>query len=249
MRKQTAEKLRKRGGFTEEFLQRAQEIKSKHCGKYRIIIYEERGEIERIFFDTPKELDRVIDVYKEMSNAIHCSIYAYGVSGVLDKEMLNINSIPYVIAEHERSMYKHDEYGYGNGCNQVCEFCFYHGVHPDPNVPEYICNNPRMKGEKEMRELNTTMCSGNYLNFYDDLARFDIFIIFNEANDAPIKAERIALQYMITEKIEEMFIRKEQDKTVVKNEIIVLIKESEFNCVEAGVQVLIESWFPEEVYK
>lgn len=90
------------------------------------------------------------------------------------------------------------------------------------------------------------MCSGNYFNFYDELARFDIFIIFNEANDAPIKAERIALQYMITEKIEEMFIRKEQDKTVVKNEIIGLIEESEFNCVEAGVQVLIESWFPEE---
>lgn len=246
MRKQTAEKLRKRGGFTEEFLRRAQEIKSKHYGKYLITISEERGEIEHIYFDTPKELDRIIEAYAEIANIIHCDIKSSGAIALYEKK-LNIYRVAYIIAEYERSRYEKDEYGYGNGCNQVCEFCFYHGVHPDPNVPEYICNNPRMKGEKEMRELNTTMCSGNYLNFYDDLARFDIFIIFNEANDAPIKAERIALQYMITEKIEEMFIRKEKDKMVVKNEIIGLIKESEFNCVEAGVQVLIESWFPEEV--
>ena len=135
MRKQTAEKLRKRGGFTEEFLRRAQELKSVEDGRYIIEIRDNTFEfMDRLKFNKPKELRKISNIYNGMFAVITNSANQLIAIVVLDGKQYR------KLAEHEGKKYE-------NGCCGVCEFCFYNTDHPDPNVPEYICKNSRMKGE------------------------------------------------------------------------------------------------------
>lgn len=88
--------------------------------------------------------------------------------------------------------------------------------------------------------------TGNYLNIYDDLGRYDIFVIFNEANEKPTKAEFVALQYMVKEEMEDIIQKKYLDNYIIINSIRRAVEESEFNCIKYGVQVIMNVWEPEE---
>ena len=84
------------------------------------------------------------------------------------------------------------------------------------------------------------------MNFYDGhVGAYDVFIIFNEANDKTTRAEAIALQYMIKEELESL-IKSKASKENAKNRLLGIVDNCGFNCTKYGVQVLIVSWFPEE---
>lgn len=87
--------------------------------------------------------------------------------------------------------------------------------------------------------MKTTLANGYYMNIYKNYT-FDLFIIFNEANSEPTKAEINALQYIVEEEMENENLLK--DRKEFASHLQRVIEETEFDCVEYGVQILIKVW-------
>lgn len=87
--------------------------------------------------------------------------------------------------------------------------------------------------------MKTTWSNGYYMNIYKNY-KFDLFIIFNEANSEPTKSEIVALQYIVEEEMENKNLLKNRKEFV--SHLQQVIEETGFECVEYGVQILIKVW-------
>ena len=78
--------------------------------------------------------------------------------------------------------------------------------------------------------------SGHYLNIYDEQG-YDIFVIFNEPNDAPTADELSAIGNIVEQAIDSG-IPEEDACGSFRNKLANLIEATNLPCVKYGVQVI-----------
>lgn len=86
------------------------------------------------------------------------------------------------------------------------------------------------------------VCSGNYINIYEENGKCDIVLLINEPNRIPTIKELISLQNLIKETAQIFMESKSQNAKQVQTEIERIVASCEYDCLEYGFQIFVTNW-------
>lgn len=86
------------------------------------------------------------------------------------------------------------------------------------------------------------VCSGNYINIYEEKGKCDIVLLINEPNRIPTIKELVSLQNLIKETAQIFMESKSQNVKQVQSEIERIVASCEYDCLKYGFQIFITKW-------